>query len=583
VAGLPDAGGTRTARRSSVGVHPDERAAVEERGTSVRTRVVVVLVVLAVAGLVLGLSRPWSSRHAGSAVGTSSPSATASRSTSSSPSASSPSAEPTPAVVAASAAVRDENARPGTPGALIPPDRGRAPGLEAYADRVSVLPGESVGLYVSTETSEPVTARALRIGYYGGVGQRQVWTGTFTAGPQPAAREITAPIPDAGGLVDSRAAYAPWSLSTTVSTRGWPEGAYVIRLDAGAASRYVLLTVRSADAVGRVLLVNAPMTWQAYNTWGGRGLYGDEGDAFAKRSLAVSFDRPYSDGYGAGRFFTYDTTVIREGEKLGLPLAWATDYDVATDPALLDGATAIVFGGHAEYWTGPMHDAVVQHVADGANLAVFGANTSYWRVRLAGASTGLEAQPQRRDGRPRLVVGPKSPSLDPLAVTDPAGATSRFRDNPHPRPEEALTGMRYDCYPAKADWVVSDASWWGYAGTGLHDGDRLPDLVGPESDRVYPSADRPSPMDVVAYTRLSCGGHETAQTGVYWSNAAGAGVFAAGTMGWRAGADPVGLAVATITDNVLRAFASPHAGRTSPAVENVDRFWLPAKVTSGSV
>jgi len=545
----------------------------------VRTRVVVVLALLAVAGLVLGLSRPWSSRQAGVVT---TPSATPSAS--STPSVSSPSAEPTPSAVAAwAAAVRDENTRPGTADALIPPARGRAPGLEAYADRVSVLPGESVGLYVSTDTSEPVTARALRIGYYGGVGQRQVWTGSFTARPQPAARELTAAIPDAGGLVDSRAAYAPWTLSTTVSTRGWPEGAYVIRLDAGAASRYVLLTVRSADAAGRVLLVNAPMTWQAYNTWGGRGLYGDEGNAFAKRSLAVSFDRPYSDGYGAGRFFEYDTTIIREGEKLGLPLAWATDYDVATDPAILRGATAIVFGGHAEYWTGPMHDAVVQQVSGGTNLAVFGANTSYWRVRLAGAGTGLVAQPARHDGRPRLVVGPKSPSLDPLAASDPAGATSRFRDNPHPRPEEALTGMRYDCYPAKADWVVSDATWWGYAGTGLRDGDRLPDLVGPESDRVYPSADRPSPMDVVAYTRLSCGGHETAQTGVYWSNPAGAGVFAAGTMGWRTADDPVGRTVATITDNVLRAFASPHAGAANPPTENVDRFWLPEKVTSGSV
>ena len=537
-----------------------------------RSRVVVALALLAVAVLVLGLAltRQRPAGPAGAAH----------------PAASQPTATPdvTPSPVDVwSADVRTENAKPGTPDALIPSDRGRAPGLDAYADRVSVLPGATVGLYVATDVPTSVTARALRIGYYGGVGFREVWTGTFTAHPQRAARELTEPIPDAGGLAGSRAAYAPWTLTTTVSTLGWPEGAYVIRLDAGAASRYVLLTVRSASAVGRVLLVNAPMTWQAYNTWGGRGLYGDEGNAFAQRSLAVSFDRPYSDGYGAGRFFEYDTTIIREGEKLGLPLAWATDYDIATDPSILDGATAVVFGGHAEYWTGPMHDAVVAHVADGANLAVFGANTSYWRVRLAGTTTGLVTEPARRDGRPRLVVGPKSPSLDPLAASDPAGATSRFRDNPHPRPEEALTGMRYDCYPAKADWVVSDASWWGYAGTGLRDGDRLPDLVGPESDRVYPSADRPAPMDVVAYTRLSCGGHETAQTGVYWSNPAGAGVFAAGTMDWRAADDPVGRTVATITDNVLRAFASPHAGAANPPAENVGRFWLPEKVTSGSV
>ena len=545
-----------------------------------RTRFVVVLGLLLVAAVVLGLAGPWSPTPTASRP-TPGPSSSASQLRPyPEPSSSAPSPSTPPPTVSP---VSEENARPGTPNALITPARGRAPGLEAYADRVSVLPGEAVGLYVATSGRTTVTAHALRIGFYGGVGQRQVWTGSFAAHPQPAVRELTAPVPDAGGLAASRAAYAPWTLTTTVSTQGWPEGAYVIRLDSGAASRYVLLTVRSASAVGRVVVVNAPMTWQAYNTWGGRGLYGDEGNAFARRSLAVSFDRPYSDGYGAGRFFEYDTTVLREAERLGLPVAWETDYDVATDPSILDGATAIVFGGHAEYWTGPMHDAVVRHVAEGTNLAVFGANTSYWRVRLAGAGLDLGVAPARADGRPRLVVGPKSPSLDPLAASDPAGATARFRDHPHPRPEEALTGMRYDCYPAKADWVVSDASWWGYAGTGLRDGDRLPGLVGPESDRVYPSGVRPTPMDVVAYTRLSCGGHETAHTGVYWSNAAGAGVFAAGTMDWRAGTDRVGLAVATITDNVLRAFAAPRAGATAPAVENVGRFWLPTTVTSGSV
>jgi hypothetical protein len=79
---------------------------------------------------------------------------------------------------------------------------------------------------------------------------------------------------------------------------------------------------------------------------------------------------------------------------------------------------------------------------------------------------------------------------------------------------------------------------------------------------------------------------------VYWTNAAGAGVFATGTMGWACAltgscetvTDRRGTArdVAAITANVLTAFAAPHAGLTHPSRSNIGRFWLPARVTSGA-
>jgi hypothetical protein len=480
--------------------------------------------------------------------------------------------------------VRAENALPGTPGATITASRGKAAGLAAFADRVSVRPGDDVGLYVATSVTEKVAVRALRVGYYGGAGFRSVWWGSFVAHPQRAATTLTTPLADAGGARNTNARVAPWRMTTLISTARWPEGMYVLRLDAGKASRYVLLTVRSADSTGRLLMLDSPMTWQAYNTWGGRSLYGDEAKSFSQRSTAVSFDRPYDDGYGAGKFFTCMISLVREAEKLGLPLAWATDYDVAVDPTLLRGSTGIVIGGHAEYWTAVERDAVVAQVRSGTNLAVFGANTAYWRVRLAGRKVGLAAQPARRDGRPRIIFGAKDPRLDPLASRDPSGATARFRDAPKARSEATLTGLRYDCFPARADWVVSDASWWGYAGTGLVTGSRLAGVVGPESDRVYPAADRPKPEQVVAYTTFRCRGATTAHTGVYWTNAAGAGVFNAGTIDWQRSLT-VGTAtraVARITDNVLRVFAGPRAGAAHPAVDTVGRFWLPTSSTTSA-
>jgi hypothetical protein len=506
------------------------------------------------------------------------------------PSTSAPSASPS-ATGPGNFDVAGENRRPGSRSAVVGRSRGTAEGLQAFADRVSVLPGESVGLYVDAQG--PVRIEALRTGWYAGAGARVVWRGEARARPQPRAVLENGPIPDAGGLRNTRTAVAPWHLTTTVDTSGWPEGAYLIRLDTSAATRLVPLTVRSASGQGRLLVVQSAMTWQAYNDWGGGSLYDGEDGSFGDRSLAVSFDRPYVDAYGAGRFAYYDLPILRVAERLGLPLSYATDYDVSLDPGLLDGATGIVIGGHAEYWTATARNAVVAAVHGGANLAVFGANTAYWRARLAGASTGLVGAPGRRDGRPRLVVVTKDASLDPLASKDPAGTTARFRDPPGGRPEQQLTGMQYDCFPARGRWVVSDPAWFGYAGLGMHAAQDLGAFVLPEADRVYPGRSTPPSLEVVAYDRYACRpGTQTAHTGVYWTNSAGAGVFATGTMGWAcalAGScatvtdrRATARAVDGITANILAAFARPHAGNTHPSRPNVARFWLPDRVTTGA-
>ena len=480
-------------------------------------------------------------------------------------------------------AVRTENARGGTRDWHVPGRLGRAPGLDAYAGQVSVRPGQPVTLYVRALPAASVRVEALRIGYYHGTGGRRVWSAVVRAGAQPKPHTVSAPIPGSGGLANSRMVVASWHPTAVLRTTGWPEGDYLLRLDllqhgTSKAARLVPLTVRSAEARGRVLLVAGAMTWQAYNAWGGRSLY-EGGGSFAGRSYAISFDRPYGDSFGAGRFPPFDAPVVRLAEKSGLPLAWATDYDLAQHSELADGAAEIVIGGHAEYWTAPIWEAVRRAVARGTNLAVFGANTAYWRVRLADPVAGS----------PRVIVGTKDASRDPLARSDPSGATARFRDPPHPRLEEDLTGMRYDCFPADAPWTVTAPHWWGYAGTGVREGEQLPRLVGPESDRVYRVTGKRRPMTVVGYSRFPCGpGRPTAQTGVYWVAPSGAGVFAAGTMRWACAMGDrcpsirdTGIlrVVQRVSTNVLTAFATPRAGARHPADDTVDRYWLPAGST----
>ena len=557
------------------------------RAASTRTLTLVVVTAAAVA--VSALTGCTGSAGGGSSASTSGTASAAAASPAASPTASGLSGPAPTTTQGWAAAVTAENALPGTR-AWWPSVAGDRPGVEAYADRVSVRPGEQVGLYVNA--TGPIRVTALRIGWYRGSGSRQIWQGSAVASPQPAATTLSQPLSDLGGMKGTRAVVAPWHLTTLLDTAGWPEGQYLLRVDHGAAARVVPLTVRSAQAGGRVLIVAATMTWQAYNLWGGASLYeGGSDESFGGRSFAVSYDRPFQDGYGAGHYIGHDLGLDQLAESAGLPLAWATDVDVALNPALLDGATAVVFGGHSEYWTGAERDAVTAAVGRGTNLAIFGANTAYWRVRLAGRTVGLPGQPDRRGDQPRLVVGAKDASLDPLAGSDPAGAMARFRDKPAPRAEEALTGMRYDCFPAKADLTVADATWWGWAGTGLRNGDRLPGVVAPESDRVYPAADLPHPMQIVAYTKFSCRGKQTAQTSVYWAAPSGAGVFTAGTMDWPCAARLLctlpdaartSSLLTRVTTNILTAFATPQVGRGKVPPDTVGRFWLPPRTTTGA-
>ena len=203
------------------------------------------------------------------------------------------------------AAVTAENARPGTR-AWWPSIAGKRPGVEAYVDRVSVRPGDQVGLYVDAAGS--VHVPALRIGWYGAVRVAADLAGTAVAGRQPKAATVSRPLADLGGMTGTRAIVAPWRLTTLVDTTAWPEGRYLLRLDhAGAipdrpAHRPQRRRPRP-DAPGRLdddLAGLQPVGRVSRCTRAARTR------ASATRSFAVSYDRPYQDDYGAGHYLGHD-------------------------------------------------------------------------------------------------------------------------------------------------------------------------------------------------------------------------------------------------------------------------------------
>ncbi|MEV0820280.1 N,N-dimethylformamidase beta subunit family domain-containing protein [Nonomuraea rubra] len=390
--------------------------------------------------------------------------------------------------------------------------------IEGYADEVSVLPGERFRLSVST-TAPRFSARAFRMG----ANPSKVWESAWVRGTRQAPARLVG-----GGTVSA----AHWKPSLTVDTTGWPEGAYLVRLDASTgAQRYVPITVRSASTAGRVVIVNAVTTWQAYNLWGGRSLYSGPG-GFGYRSRAVTFDRPY-DGTGARLFLDFEEEALAVAEQSGVPLAYLTNLDLV--PGALDGARAVISLGHDEYWSPGMRRAVTRARDRGTNLAFLGANAVYWRIAMRGRQV----------------------------LCDKERVCELWRES---EPESSLIGQMYDCFPAEGVYRVSRPGHWIFAGT---KGRRFPGMVGVETDRV--SRGSPAGVQVLAESPFSCGGRASVTHSTYYTAPSGAGVFASGTMRWvcalrgrRCGhgvTDSAAAFTRRATLNLLTRFAKGPAGR----------------------
>jgi hypothetical protein len=481
-----------------------------------------------------------------------------------------PAGRPVARVKSATAA---ENSLPGDPSWWI--SRVGAPdAILGYAGQASVLPGEPVQLYVST-TSREFRVRAFRMGWYGGDLARKVWESGPVRGHRQRAAQLTG---------TTRTVHTQWGESLTVPTDGWPAGTYLLRLDAhSGAQRYVPLTVRSASTAGKVVIKNGISTWQAYNTWGGYDLYRGPGGGYATRSLAVSMDRPY-DVEGAFLFLVYERKLINLAERMGLPLAYLSSVDIATDPGVLRGASALVSPGHDEYWTPQERQHVTAARDAGTNVAFLGANAMFRRIRLA----------PTRLGAGRLVICYKtSYRQDPMYGRDNALVTNDFRAPPAPDPESSLTGTLYESYPAVADFVVTSPDAWLFAGTGASKGERFQALVGIEYDRVNPDSPVPRPIQVLSHSPLTCNGVNSYADSAYYTHGSGAGVFNAGTMRWVESFGPptyhwgisrkCGRFTRRVTANVLRAFAEGPAAAKYPAHDNLREMheWAGDPIATG--
>jgi hypothetical protein len=366
--------------------------------------------------------------------------------------------------------VQDENALPGATDWARP----LAPSteIEGYAGQDSVAPGDTVDLHVRSGPVTRYRVEVYRLGWYGGLGAREVLCLPDCASDRAPASQPPPPPPDRKtGEVD-----AGWSVTDTFTVPSdWMSGYYLVEFvvtsgPASGQSRWTPLIVRPPTTRHPHFVVQAPVnTWQAYNGWGGKSLYRSN-STLEIPATHVSFNRPYGeDPAEAPTLFDFDYQLIRFLEREGADVGYVTDLDVERDPGVLMRSRLAMSAGHDEYWTKGQRDAFDSALGKGTNLAFMGANDAYWQVRWSEST--------------RTMVGYKD-QFDPIA--DRTLATKRFRDLG--RPECEMLGVEYGTWATDNEidraftvTAAGAADPW-FSGSGLTAGTVLPESVGYEWD-----------------------------------------------------------------------------------------------------
>jgi hypothetical protein len=309
------------------------------------------------------------------------------------------------------------------------------------------------------------------------------------------------------------------------------------------------------DANAPDVLVMVPFpTYQAYNEYPqnsfGASLYYayDNGKLHGedKAATKVSFDRPYH-RIGAPANFDIDACFARFVERwaaaAGKTVGYADSADLHDGTVRVDPARtrAVVFPGHDEYWSAEMRQVLEKMVADGVSVAFLAANNVYWRIRF-------------EDGRRTVVCYKNRP--DPGAAGKDE-RTGRWRDIG--RPEQKILGGQYvSTLKGTAPLVVDNAGHWFWKGTGVRDGERIPDLLWGECDQLTPWTAKPEGVEYLAASPYTGRGQRQIQHTLLRRTEAGGWFFLGGTFNWAKALAAPGIAdrrIQQATANLLDAMS----------------------------
>ncbi|MEO7003226.1 MAG: N,N-dimethylformamidase beta subunit family domain-containing protein, partial [Ktedonobacterales bacterium] len=430
--------------------------------------------------------------------------------------------------------IQQENAKPGSYNWQItkPALKGQ---IEAYTSADSLAPGQSLTLYVSDNSSDAFTIDLYRLGYYGGLGAREVYQAQHVPGiPQgyyqstngsPTGSEPGSPTGCRTCTLDATTheVKANWSANTPLDTitfgSDWVSGVYFIRVtEESTFTQWSLPVVLRDDTANADAIMALPFnTYQAYNYWGGASLYND----FTSSPLAVghayqvSYDRPYAEYSGAQFLFmwTYQMVKFMEGE--GIDVRYTTDNALDKGYTTLANYKAFVVAGHSEYWSYNMRQALENAIAiNKMSVGFFAANDIYWQVRMPDDRTVV----CYKDEYPTTINDPYDNGQPDAYLT-----TTLWRLNPVNKPEDhvlkAMYGRNAESEgtsggPQQDMDLVNTQTSWAFSNTGIGAGTVVHGILGPETDTAYPTDGSWGPDDNITF--LAQSPYKNAD-GVHWT------------------------------------------------------------------
>ena len=379
-------------------------------------------------------------------------------------------------------AIARENALPGTGSWQIgtPSQNGQ---IVAYSNRESYPAGSDVSISVSANPAGQFTWRVYRMGGYGGMGGRLYGEG----GPVFAPTQASPSFDPTTGLVR-----AGWPATFSLSTRNsdgspWLTGVYVVLLTKSDGwQTYAIFILRDDTRNAEVALHLPTATWHAYNDFGGESLYMSTHGLTGGHARKVSLDRPITLGFGSGKFLFEEHEGVIWLEDTGYDVEYFASSDVGGSINRLGGHHLYITLAHDEYATMATLDRLQAALAGGTSLAFLTGNTFAWQIRY--------------EDNDRTIVGYKD--LWPQDPVQGPTTTGHFRDPLVNRPENGLIGVMSDgsdnATVTPADWVVTNANHWIYAGTGLNNGSRIPGLIYYEWDGLVNNGATPAGITVLA-------------------------------------------------------------------------------------
>jgi len=503
-----------------------------------------------------------------------------------------------------STAVAIENSLTGTTGWMLTnPALGSytvAREIEGYASATSVNAGDTIELFVRTAPLEGYVIEIYRLGWYQGVGGRQMqWVDgstisqkTITVAAQPASQ----PLPTQTS--PSSMAVCAWTQPYTLLVPAtWLSGAYVAKLTTTGSGKqsYILFVVRNDERFAHYMFQSAVTTFQAYNEWPYRNgggpdvtsgfskspsLYNSIGIAGCSSAptmcsaattdvcasdlsshdvypynwcggpMTVSFDRPYG-LYDAADSLTMasrmsHTDIPSAGYGVGDFLYWELNMLRWLESVGYDVKYCTSLDAHADAGCGQ------QFGLDKTRTILSVGHDEYWSSEIRNAFVNARTRGTNlaffgsNVGYWKITVD----STGRQITVDKHGDADLW--STHDAPEEALVGVHFfqTTRDRSQDMVIpapsgeAPARRWPFVGTTLlASGGTLSGLIGYELDQTTTN----SPANIFRLAETPLDGYcpdqgwydfvGNTEATIYTVDAGGSQVFAAGTNQWSWGLD----------------------------------------------